>query len=104
MPSMTTTDDEAETWTITIRGARAAAFRALADQRNHHLPDAFGPLGHMPNLAVDVFEEGLLALAEREAPDAAATLTLMRTIEREERDAPEAARQLMREIMARPPG
>lgn len=80
---MTTTDDDAETHTITIRGARAAAFRAIANKRNDDSPDMFGPLGHMPNLAVDIFEAGLLALAEHEVPDAGASLK--REIEREKR-------------------
>lgn len=89
-----TTDDEAETWTITIRGARAAAFRAIADKRNRDSPDAFGPLGHMPNLSVDVFEAGLLVLAERDAPEAAASLR--REIEREERIREQEAERVAR--------
>lgn len=91
---MTTTDDDAETWTITIRGARAAAFRAIANKRNDDSPDAFGPLGHMPNLAVDVFEAGLLALAERDAPDAAAKLK--REIEREQHTNEQEAERIAR--------
>jgi hypothetical protein len=54
---------QSETWTVTITGADLDALDTIATLRNRRHPDAFGVLGHRPNVVRDAVSAGLRELA-----------------------------------------
>jgi len=56
-----------ETWSVILRGEDLARLEELARARTEASPDAFGPMGHRPNVVAEALTLGLRELAQRHA-------------------------------------